>query len=66
MAKVSLPSQIGAVEAITTGKFPLVASSQSARDLMMQHLTAAAQTLHWIQAHEAEIRDFVTNKNRGK
>lgn len=60
--KVSLASQIAAIDAITSGQFPIVASSNSKRALLLDQLQAVALTLRLVQRHEAEIRAAVDAK----
>lgn len=62
MAKVSLQSQIGAVDAIASGKFPIVATSNAQRSLLIDQLHAVALTLRLIQKHEAAIRAVIEAK----
>lgn len=66
MRKVSLQSQIGAVDAITSGKFPIVASNKAARNLLIDQLHAVALTLRLIQRHEADIRAVIESKKVGR
>lgn len=49
MSKVSLKSQIAAVLSVAEGEFPIVASSNQKRDLVREHLRAAAATLRWLE-----------------
>ncbi|MGC4408730.1 hypothetical protein D4A92_00525 [Rhizobium rosettiformans] len=60
--KVSLASQIAAIDAITSGQFPIVASSNSKRALLLDQLQAVALTLRLVQRHEAEIRAAIDAK----
>lgn len=60
--KVSLASQIAAIDAITSGQFPIVASSNSKRALLLDQLQAVALTLRLVQRHEAEIRAAIEAK----
>ncbi|MGE6741755.1 hypothetical protein ACQKGC_15890 [Allorhizobium pseudoryzae] len=60
--KVSLKSQIAAIDAITSGRFSIVASNQAARSLLIDQLQAVALTLRLIQKHEAEIRAVLEAK----
>ncbi|MBA4799396.1 MAG: hypothetical protein H2043_18510 [Rhizobiales bacterium] len=60
--KVSLASQIAAIDAITSGQFPIVASSNSRRALLLDQLQAVALTLRLVQRHEAEIRAAIDAK----
>ena len=62
MAKVSLQSQIAAIDAITSGKFSIIASSNETRKLLIDHLQAVALTLRLIQHHEADIRSVIESK----
>jgi hypothetical protein len=60
--KVSLASQIAAIDAITSGQFPIVASSNSKRALLLDQLQAVALTLRLVQRHETEIRAAIDAK----
>lgn len=60
--KVSLASQIAAIDSITSGQFPIVASSNSKRALLLDQLQAVALTLRLVQRHEAEIRAAIDAK----
>jgi hypothetical protein len=60
--KVSLASQIAAIDAITSGQFPIIASSDSKRALLLDQLQAVALTLRLVQRHEAEIRAAIEAK----
>ena len=60
--KVSLASQIAAIDAITSGQFPIVASSHSKRALLLDQLQAVALTLRLVQRHEVEIRAAIDAK----
>lgn len=60
--KVSLASQIAAIDAISSGQFPIVASSNSKRALLLDQLQAVALTLRLVQRHEAEIRAAIEAK----
>lgn len=60
--KVSLASQIAAIDALTSGQFPIVASSNSKRALLLDQLQAVALTLRLVQRHEAEIRAAIDAK----
>lgn len=62
MAKVSLKSQIAAIEALTSGKFSIVASNNETRKLIIDQLHAVALTLRLIQRHEADIRTVIESK----
>lgn len=62
MAKVSLQSQIAAIDAITSGKFSIIASSNETRKLLIDQLQAVALTLRLIQRHEADIRSVIESK----
>ncbi|SIQ24636.1 hypothetical protein SAMN05880590_102776 [Rhizobium sp. RU35A] len=62
MAKVSLKSQIGAVDAIVNGQFSIVASSQATRGLLIDQLRAVSDTLRWVAQHEAEIRAAIQTR----
>ena len=62
MAKVSLQSQIAAIDAITSGKFSIIASSNETRKLLIDQLQAVALTLRLIQRHEADIRSVIERK----
>lgn len=64
--KVSLASQIAAIDAITSGQFPIVASSNSKRALLLEQLQAVALTLRLVQRHEAEIRAAIDAKKGGR
>lgn len=66
MRKVSLQSQIGAIDAITSGKFPIVASNAATRNLLIDQLHAVALTLRLIQRHEADIRAVIESKKGGR
>lgn len=59
MSKVSLASQIAAINSVTSGKVAVVALSHSQRDLLLDHLRAAALTLHFVMQNETAIRAFV-------
>lgn len=61
--KVSLKSQISAIDALTSGRIGIVAPSQSARSLVIDQLQAVALTLRLVQQHEAEIRAVVEAKS---
>jgi hypothetical protein len=62
MTKVSIQSQIAAVEAAADGKTSTLRGN--ARELLIDQLRAAAQTLRFIRRHEAEIR-AIAEKNGG-
>lgn len=62
MARVSLQSQIAAIDAITSGKFSIIASSNETRKLLIDQLQAVALTLRLIQRHEADIRSVIESK----
>lgn len=62
MAKVSLQSQIGAIDAITSGRFSVVAPNKQTRSLLLDQLHAVALTLRLIQKHETEIRAVLEAK----
>uniref|UniRef100_A0A7C1SYX9 Uncharacterized protein n=1 Tax=Agrobacterium albertimagni TaxID=147266 RepID=A0A7C1SYX9_9HYPH len=64
--KVSLASQIAAIDAITSGQFPIVASSNSKRALLLDQLQAVALTLRLVQRHEPEIRAAIDAKKGGR
>jgi len=66
MRKVSLQSQIAAVEAITSGRFSVIASGPSVRNLLIEQLTAVSATLRLVQRHEAEIRALVEKQREGR
>lgn len=66
MAKVSLKSQTAAIDAITSGRFPIVATSNAQRALLIEQLQAVAQTLRLVQRHEAEIRMMVEKRKDGR
>ena len=54
--KISLLSQISAVQTAAEGRLP---SSGSARDLLEQHLKAALSTLQFVKMHEQEFRAYM-------
>ncbi|BCH63247.1 hypothetical protein RvVAT039_04630 [Agrobacterium vitis] len=62
MAKVSLKSQIAAVDAVVSGQFPIVASSASQRQLIKEQLGAVIETLRWLQTNEPAVRAFVESR----
>lgn len=66
MQKVSLQSQIAAVEAITSGRFSVIASGPSARNLLVEQLKAVSATLRLVQRHEAEIRALIERRREGR
>jgi len=65
-AKISLQSQIGAVEAVASGRLPVVATSTSQRELLQAQLSSAVQTLRWLAQNEAAIRAFVESRKGGR
>lgn len=64
MAKVSLASQIAAVEAMANGNFAALSNPRT-RGLQEEHLRAAAQTLRFVQHNEAAIRALSMSKKAG-
>ncbi len=64
MTKISLLSQMAAVEAAATGA-PIAARS-SAEDLHRSHLQAALATLRWVKAHEHEFRTLLAQRQGAK
>lgn len=63
-AKISLISQIAAVQAAAEGKtFP---PRSGAGQLQQDHLQAALATLRWIKTCEADLRAFVENRKGGR
>lgn len=65
MTKISLKSQIAAVRSVAGGEFPIVASSNQKRDLVREHLRAAAATLKWLEQNEAAIRSTIERQRGG-
>jgi hypothetical protein len=63
-AKVSLISQIAAVQAAAEGKS--FAARSGAERLQQDHLQAALTTLRWVKACEADLRAFVEQRNGGQ
>jgi hypothetical protein len=60
-AKISLISQIAAVQAAAEGK--TFSARSGAERLQQDHLQAALETLRWIKAREADFRAFVENRS---
>ena len=56
MSKVSLASQIAAVEAAAAGKTPI---GRAQVELQQQHLTAALQSLRWLDRNARPIQTFI-------
>ena len=55
--RVSLKSQIAAIEVVTNGRTGGLHAA--GRELHAMHLQAAIETLRWVQRHEATVRDAV-------
>ncbi|EAU40194.1 hypothetical protein FP2506_11577 [Fulvimarina pelagi HTCC2506] len=51
--KVSLASQIAAVQNVVAGRSPFTRDQQL---LQQEHLRAALETLRWVKANEAVLR----------
>ncbi|WEO73817.1 hypothetical protein [Agrobacterium vitis] len=64
--KISLRSQIAAVEAVASGRMPVIATSTSQRELLQKQLASSAQTLRWLAQYETEIRAFVNSRKGGR
>lgn len=62
-AKISLISQIAAVQAAAEGR--TFTARSAAERLHQDHLQAALETLRWVKAREAEFRAFVEHRNGG-
>lgn len=63
MTKVSIQSQIAAIEAAADGKAASYRGTQ--KELHVDHMRAAAQTLRWVRRYEAEIRAMVEGRKGG-
>lgn len=66
MAKVSLMSQIGALENVVNGRYPVIHGSMATRQLINEQLTAALETLRWVKANEAEFRAWAAERKAGR
>lgn len=65
--KVSLASQAAAVEAARDRSSVLARDkgmTSSAAEMQKQHLAAAGETIRWLQANEAAVREYA--EQRGK
>ena len=60
MAKVSLQSQISAIELVINGQAQQMSGAR--KSLFQDHVRAAVDTLRWLKRHEADIRAFVEQK----
>jgi hypothetical protein len=60
--KVSIQSQIAAVDAVASGRVPVIATSVSQRELLQTQLGSAAQTLRWLALHETVVRAYVESR----
>ncbi|WP_440410695.1 hypothetical protein [Neorhizobium petrolearium] len=63
MTKVSIQSQIAAVEAAAFGKAATYRGTQ--KDLHQEHLRAAAQTLRFVRRNEDAIREMAEGRKGG-
>ena len=63
MSKVSLSSQIAAVEVVISGRSATFSGSK--RDLHRDHMLAALRSLQFLQRHEAAIRALAEKRRTG-
>lgn len=64
--KVSIQSQIAAVDAVASGRVAVIATSVRQRELLQTQLRSAAQTLHWLAQHETAVRAYVESRKGGR
>lgn len=64
MSKISLNSQISAVQAFIDGRAAGMTVAQ--RALHRSHMTGVLETLKWLRANEAAIKDAINRGNHDK
>jgi ABC-type phosphate/phosphonate transport system substrate-binding protein len=64
--KVSIQSQIAAVDAVASGRVSVIVTSVSQRELLQKQLGSAAETLRWVAQNEASVRAYVESRKGGR
>ncbi|MDM9647717.1 hypothetical protein [Rhizobium sp. S163] len=66
MAKVSLSSQIEAIDAFLQRGNRAAVFPGAKGDLHRDHMRAVGETLRWVQRNEPDIRDFIAEKKASR